>query len=101
MKNAITMFAVIALISGAFVQMDTSGDLSEKYARLMLLIGVLHLLYFQIWIINKWRAIGPQHVTVGLWLISSINLIDISLCTYAFFDLSIIYDASVHVKNPT
>ena len=72
------------------VQVYVDEISSDDVWRFALIIGVANLIWFQIWVIKKWRTLGPQPVTTGLWLISLINIADISACTYAFFDLSII-----------
>lgn len=90
MRIMITIFGMVTL---GLIIFQVHGDeiSSDEIWRFALIIGVAHLIWFQIWVIKKWRTLGPQHVTTGLWLISLINIADIAACTYAFFDLKMIY----------
>lgn len=90
MKIIITIFGIVTLSLVTF-QIHVDEVSSDDIWRFFLLIGVAHLIWFQIWVIKKWRTLGPQPVTTGLWVISLINIADIAACTYAIFDLQIVY----------
>ena len=89
MKIIIAIFGIVTMALAIF-QVHVDGISADEIWRFMLIIGVVHLICFEIWIIQKWRALGLQQVTTGLWLISLINIADIAACTYAFFDLNMI-----------
>jgi len=90
MKKFLMILGLVTL-GLVFFQLHIDGISSDDIWRSFLLIGVAHLVCFQIWVIKKWRTLGPQPVTTGLWVISLINIADIAACTYAFFDLKMIY----------
>ena len=55
-----------------------------------LMVGVLSLIHFQYWINREWRRLDPSKPTLGLWLISTYNVLGVLLSTYAIFDLSLV-----------
>ena len=66
------------------------GAVSDDILRCLLTIGILHLICFQIWLVNKWLELEANCKTIGLWIISIINSADILAAIWALFDLSII-----------
>ena len=64
--------------------------MSDSLLQIGLIVGVLSLIHFQCWLNREWRKLGPSEPTLGLWLISTYNVLGVLASTYGIFDLSLV-----------
>ena len=62
----------------------------DSLSQIGLIVGVLYLIHFQYWLNREWRRLDPSKPTLGLWLISTHNILGVLVSTYAIFDLSLV-----------